>query len=92
MHEAIKRIPGLSCTPPAGALYMLVRIDPDTFPTFHGDVDFCTALYREEAVFVLPGECFEASGYFRIVLASPADVMGEVGVRLAEFCNRHRRE
>ncbi|RSH95405.1 hypothetical protein EHS25_000492 [Saitozyma podzolica] len=92
MHEAIKRIPGLSCTPPAGALYMLVRIDPDTFPKFHGDVDFCTALYREEAVFVLPGECFEASGYFRIVLASPADVMGEVGVRLAEFCNRHRRE
>lgn len=68
---------------------MLVRIDLDTFPAFTDDIDFCAALYREEAVFVLPGQCFEAGGYFRVVLASPAEVMQEVGARLQEFCARH---
>lgn len=69
---------------------MLVRMDPESFPEFTDDVDFCAALYREEAVFVLPGQCFEAAGYFRVVLASPVDIMREVGVRLSEFCARHK--
>ncbi|KAI9635759.1 pyridoxal phosphate-dependent transferase [Dioszegia hungarica] len=90
MTSSINQIPGISCVAPTGALYMLVRIDPLSFPEFTDDVDFCAALYREEAVFVLPGQCFEAVGYFRVVLASPAEIMREVGVRLAEFCARHR--
>lgn len=66
---------------------MLIRVDRDVYPPFGGSaLAFCQALYRDQGVFVLPGECFEAEGYFRIVLASPADVMREVGVRLAEFC------
>jgi tyrosine aminotransferase len=90
MTSSINQIPGISCVAPTGALYMLVRIDPLSFTEFTDDVDFCAALYREEAVFVLPGQCFEAAGYFRVVLASPAEIMSEVGVRLAEFCARHR--
>ena len=74
---------------PTGALYMLVNIDLQSFPEFTDDVDFCAALYREQAVFVLPGQCFEAGGYFRVVLASPAIIMREVGVRMAEFCAQH---
>jgi tyrosine aminotransferase len=71
---------------------MLVRINLARFPSFKDDVEFSTAFYREEAVFVLPGHCFEAGGYFRIVLASPADVMKDVCERLADFCQRHRSE
>jgi tyrosine aminotransferase len=90
MTSAVNQSVGISAVAPTGALYMLVRIDRKSFPEFTDDVDFCAALYREEAVFVLPGQCFEATGYFRVVLASPAEVMQEVGLRLAEFCARHR--
>lgn len=90
ISTAIDAIPGLSGVAPTGALYMLIKIDGAAYPTLADDVDFCAALYREEAVFVLPGCCFEAQGYFRVVLASPADVMREVVERLAAFCKRHR--
>lgn len=87
---AINAIPGLSGVAPTGALYMLIKIDPTVYPALADDVDFCAALYREEAVFVLPGCCFEAQGYFRVVLASPAHVMREVTRRMESFCARHR--
>ncbi len=69
---------------------MLVQIDPLSFPHLADDIVFSTALYREEAVFVLPGMCFEAEGYFRVVIASPEEVMRDVAGRLREFCERHR--
>ncbi len=90
MYEAITSIPGLSCSVPSGALYMLVHIDPLSFPHIADDITFSTALHREEAVFVLPGMCFEAEGYFRVVIASPEEVMRDVAGRLRQFCERHR--
>lgn len=92
MSTSVNRIHGISAIAPTGALYMLVKIHLDKFPEFTDDVDFCAALYREEGVFVLPGQCFEAVGYFRVVLASPAEVMREVDVRLGEFCERHLKQ
>ncbi|WVQ81543.1 tyrosine aminotransferase [Cryptococcus sp. DSM 104549] len=91
MHSAINSSPGLRSTFPTGALYMLVGINIANFPKFIDDVAFATALYQEEAVFVLPGVCFNAPGYFRVVLGSPADVMDEVGRRIEAFCERHAR-
>ena len=82
-------IPGLSCQRPSGALYTLIRIHLDVFPHLPNDVAFSTALYQEEAVLVLPGSCFDKPGYVRLVMASPAEVMKEVGERLEEFCARH---
>ena len=92
MSEAISTISGLSSTIPSGALYMLVRIDPVVFPDLADDVVFSTALYQEEAVFVLPGMCFDANGYFRVVIASPEGIMRDVANRLREFCHRHRAD
>lgn len=90
MYDAVSTIPGLSCSVPLGAMYMLVHIDPHSFPHLADDVIFSTLLYREEAVFVLPGMCFEASGYFRVVIASPEEVMRDVAERLRGFCDQHR--
>ncbi|RXK37135.1 tyrosine aminotransferase [Tremella mesenterica] len=87
LTTAINTIPGLSCAAPSGALYMLVKIDSSRLHM--SDIDFCTSLYREEALFVLPGICFEAPGYFRAVLSTPADVMQDVALRLRAFCHRH---
>ncbi|ORY29170.1 pyridoxal phosphate-dependent transferase [Naematelia encephala] len=92
IYSAINETPGLSCSKPEGALYILVRIDQTAFPQFVDEVDFCTTLLREEAVFVMPGLCFETPGYFRVVIASPADIMHEVGERLKEFSSRHCRQ
>lgn len=89
MYEAISSIPGLSCSKPAGALYVLVRVDGRVLPGMENDVHFSTALYQEEAVFVLPGLCFDAPGYFRVVIASPEDVMRDMVGRLRAFCARH---
>lgn len=89
VHRGVETIEGLYTNMPAGALYMLVRIQPGAFD-LRDDVEFCTALYREEAVFVLPGICFNAPGYFRVVLGAPADIMRDVMGRLQDFCKRHR--
>lgn len=89
VHGGVTDIDGLHTNMPAGALYMLIRVQPGAFD-LRDDVEFCTALYREEAVFVLPGICFSAPDYFRVVLGAPADIMKDVVSRLTDFCNRHR--
>jgi tyrosine aminotransferase len=89
VHGGVQTIEGLYTNMPAGALYMLIRIQPGSFD-LRDDVEFCTSLYREEAVFVLPGICFTAPGYFRVVLGAPAEIMEDVMTRLQGFCDRHR--
>jgi tyrosine aminotransferase len=89
VHGGTTAIEGLHTNMPAGALYMLIRLQPGAFD-LRDDVEFCTALYKEEAVFVLPGLCFEAPGYFRVVLGAPAEITEDVMERLTAFCIRHR--
>ncbi|WVR09183.1 tyrosine aminotransferase [Kwoniella sp. DSM 27419] len=91
LHEGIIAAPGLSANFPKGAMYTYVKIHPGAFPDLADDVAFATALYREEAVFVLPGICFGTPGYLRFVLATPSDVMADVVGRLQQFCTRHQR-
>ncbi|WVF65713.1 tyrosine aminotransferase [Kwoniella sp. CBS 6097] len=92
VYEGISETPGLSCTAPQGAMYAFVKIGPGAFPAFNDDVAFSTALYREEAIFVLPGVCFGAPGYIRLVLATPSDIMNEVISRIQAFSQRHFKE
>ncbi|OCF31343.1 tyrosine aminotransferase [Kwoniella heveanensis CBS 569] len=92
VYEGINDTPGLSCTAPQGAMYAFVKIASGAFPAFNNDVAFSTALYREEAIFVLPGMCFGAPGYIRVVLATPSDIMGEVMARIQAFSQRHFKE
>jgi tyrosine aminotransferase len=87
LSTAIAQIPGLSCQKPQGALYILVKLHGNALGGTN-DVDFCKALYREQGLFLMPGSCFDAPGYVRLVIASPADVTREVAVRLRDFCMR----
>ncbi|WWC64177.1 tyrosine aminotransferase [Kwoniella dejecticola CBS 10117] len=89
VHKGVTDAPGLSAAFPSGAMYCFVKIEPGAFPDLADDVAFATALYNEQAVFVLPGICFGMPGYFRIVLGTPSDVMMDVVERLQEFCERH---
>ncbi|GAU94802.1 hypothetical protein RvY_06514 [Ramazzottius varieornatus] len=88
--EAMKRIPGLTPIMPAGAMYIMTRVNMECFPGFQGnDLTFTSQLVNEESVFCLPGQCFDYPGYFRIVLTLPEDKMREALTRISDFCLRH---
>ena len=94
--ERCARVRGLSVpSEPQGAMYVLVRMQPDAFggdvETFT-DVEFAKRLLAEESVLVLPGTCFHAPGYLRIVITVPQDELEEAWNRLEDFCERHSRE
>ncbi|KAL7421191.1 hypothetical protein Q5752_004076 [Cryptotrichosporon argae] len=89
-YDVVIATPGLSCVRPEGALYVFVKIDMTRFPAFGGDdTAWCAALYKEEAVFLMPGALFGTPGYVRIVIGVPQDLMREVGARVARFCARY---
>ena len=46
-------------------------------------------LLAEESVFVLPGECFDLAGCFRIVLTVPSVKMKDACRRIESFCARY---
>jgi len=81
---------GLEVIHPQGAMYMMVRVDSAALG-FEDDVAFSRELLREEAVFVLPGACFEAPHFFRVVIAVPAPKLAEAAKRIVSFVKRHTR-
>lgn len=85
----VSNIKGLSTvTPPEGAMYVLVRVDLDAFRGCSTDTLFAEELLAEESVLVLPGECFKASGFIRIVTTVPLDVLQAAWDRIEDFCGR----
>ena len=91
--RALSRARGLSiASPPAGAMYVLVRIDGDILPDFSNEVEFSQALLREENVLVLPGSCFGMAQVFRVVFGAPPAVLQAAADRIVAFCERHARE
>ncbi len=74
---------------PQGALYMLLKLDATAFLDLPDDVSFCATLLQEENLVLLPGQCFGLSGYVRLVLTPPQDMLAEGLRRLRGFCLRH---
>lgn len=86
--KALAKAPGLRCIPPQGAMYTMVEIDSELLG-FSDDMEFTKALLREESVFVLPGQCFNAPNFVRIVFCAPQYVLSEAFHRIRRFCSRH---
>lgn len=87
---AVEEVKGLTPITPQGAMYVLVKIDMAQFPEYATDFEWCQALLSEEFVFVLPGSCFSANGFFRAVFCAPEEELALAGRRMAAFCDRHR--
>ena len=85
----LSRIPGLYCTFPTAAMYLLLGIDIQRFPAFTSDVDFCSALVKEQALFCIPGQSFGIDNHMRLVIAAPNGVLIDACERLEEFCAKH---
>ena len=85
----LEQIPGLSCpSPPQGAMYLMVKIDLEAL-RMADDVEFSRKLQAETGVGVLPGSCFGAPGFCRIVTAAPASELEQAWDRLKGFMKLH---
>lgn len=86
-----KAVPGLEvCSEPMGSMYFIAKIQPGVFgePINNDDVAFAGALLAEESVVILPGQCFQYPGYFRVVFAAPVHILEEAWDRIEAFCKR----
>jgi aspartate aminotransferase len=85
----INAIPGLSCTPPAGAFYLYINcagLIGKTAPDgrkLNDDGDVVMFLLDQAGVAVVPGAAYGLSPYFRLSLATSLDVLEEGCARIA---------
>lgn len=86
--EGLADCVGLRTVSPQGAMYLMVEVDVKRLG-FDDDLDFTKTLRAEESVFVLPGQCFQAPNFVRIVFCAPPSKMREATGRIKQFCKRH---
>ena len=87
LYTHLNAVSGLSCTLPQGAMYLMVRIDCALLRV-RDEQQLAAELLDEENVFVLPGSCFQAPGFVRLVCCAPVVVMEEAVKRMRAFCER----
>lgn len=86
--QALAKAPGVRCIEPQGSMYTMVEVDVKMLG-FDDDMHFTKKLLEEEAVFVLPGQCFQAPNFVRVVFCAPKVVLSEAFHRIRSFCSRH---
>ena len=74
MVEKINSVPGLSCTNPGGAFYIMLNIRRLLGRSYNGrmiesSLDFAELLLADQKVAVVPGVAFEAEGFCRLSYA-----------------------
>jgi len=88
-YERLSKVVGLRPVTPQGAMYVMVGFDPTILTDIADDADFTDKLLSEEAVFVLPGQCFCTPNFFRVVFSGPHDTLCDAFDRIEAFCKRH---
>eukprot|EP00177_Eucheuma_denticulatum_P007079 GFKZ01012876.1.p1 GENE.GFKZ01012876.1~~GFKZ01012876.1.p1 ORF type:complete len:891 (-),score=105.03 GFKZ01012876.1:113-2785(-) len=88
IESELGKIQGLRCIRPQGAMYAMVGVDVERLG-LEDDMEFTKKLLVEEAVFVLPGQCFLAPNFVRVVFSAPRAVLAEALGRMKAFCERH---
>jgi tyrosine aminotransferase len=88
-YEMLTAIPGLYCTFPTAAMYLLLGVDIAHFPDFASDVEFCAALVKDQALFCIPGQSFGIDNHMRLVIAAPNAVLVDACERLKDFCAKY---
>lgn len=86
--QALSTAKGLRVIEPQGAMYVMAEIDVEMLG-LKDDMEFTEKLMEEESVFVLPGQCFQAANFVRIVFAAPQAVLSDAFFRIRSFCSRH---
>ncbi len=90
--ELINKIPGVSATLPAGALYLFPRLDPEVYEIVD-DERFALDLVRAERILVVQGSGFNwpHPDHFRIVTLPHVDDLEEAIERIGNFLSSYRQ-
>jgi alanine-synthesizing transaminase len=85
-YELLNAIPGVSCTKPAGALYVFPRLDPEVYP-IKDDQKFALDLLRSEKILVTYGTGFNwpTPDHIRIVTLPNVEVLTDAITRIGTF-------
>lgn len=92
VHEALTRIPGVSCVKPKGALYAFPRLDPKVYP-IKDDRQMVLDLLRAEQIMIVHGTGFNwpEPDHFRIVTLPPAKELTDAVERIGTFLDGYRQ-
>ncbi len=84
-------IPGVSCVPPAGGLFVFPRLDPDRY-RIGDDRVFAMRLLEERDLLVVPGSDLNQpdNQHLRLVTLQPEDELREAIQRLADYLADYR--
>jgi tyrosine aminotransferase len=84
--------PAVTVIEPSGAMYLMAEIHPELLEDIADDKEFALKLLEEEAVFVLPGSCFGAPNFFRVVFTAPEAKLNEAYARIVAFTAAHAKK
>lgn len=90
MLKRLAEMPGVKCTVPKGAFYLLPDFSCYFGKKYHGReirnaVDFANILLEEALVALVPGEAFNISGKVRMSYSNSMANLGEAMDRIQAF-------
>jgi tyrosine aminotransferase len=92
LFERLSALPGLHPVQPQGAMYLMVRVDMSMMESaITSELVFVERLIEEESVFLLPGSCFGAKDFVRLVTCPSREVLEDACNRIENFMNNHRK-
>lgn len=90
-HELLNKIPGVSCQPANGALYLFPRLNPEYYP-IEDDEQWALDLLRHKKILISHGTSFnwQSPDHFRLVALPREHDLREAIGRIAEFLEETR--
>lgn len=88
VSDRLEKIDGLTPIRPQGAMYVMIRVDASKFKGVKDGTDWANKLLNDEYVFCLPGSCFGADDFVRIVFCAPMPLLEEACDRMEAFCKK----
>ncbi|WP_269619201.1 pyridoxal phosphate-dependent aminotransferase [Zhongshania sp. BJYM1] len=92
-HKMLNEIPGVSCTKPAGAIYMFPRLDPEIYPV-RDDERLVLDLLNQEKILLVQGSGFNwhEPDHLRIVFLPNKLDLADAIERFANFLASYRKQ
>ncbi|MBQ0794388.1 pyridoxal phosphate-dependent aminotransferase [Zhongshania sp.] len=92
-HKMLNEIPGVSCTKPAGAIYMFPRLDPQVYPV-RDDEQLVLDLLNQEKILLVQGSGFNwhEPDHLRIVFLPNKLDLADAIERFANFLASYRKQ
>lgn len=89
----LNSLPGVSCVPAAGAMYLFVKLDPLMYP-ITSDEQFVIDLLQDQKILVSHGTAFHwpTTDHFRFVILPSVDDIEEAVRRISAFLAVYRRK